>query len=88
MQQNLNSFMHLLEHTSIIVIVHCSGSCDTDDSNHIGIYMGYNDDHLFKRLCGNFSTYKHVFNQQYAYITFHTNGDVNGFSRAEFTAQG
>ena len=72
------------------IIIHCSGPCDTDDSNHIGIYMGYNNDYLFKRLCGNYSTYKHVSDREYAYITFHTNGsgEVKGFSRAEFVAQG
>ena len=83
--------MYLLEYTgfTFIAIIHCSGPCDTDDSNHIGIHMGYNNDYLVQRLCGNFSTYKHVFDREYAYITFHTNGEViKGFSKAEFVAQG
>ena len=73
--------------------IHCRRSCNDANSNHIGIYSGYNSDRLFRRICGTYGNYRVTFYGQYAYINFHTNSQANsqrfrGFSRGVFTAQG
>ena len=75
------------------MIVHYSSSCNDDNSNHIGIYRGYNTDSLFRRVCGNRRLYQFTYDGQYIYITFHTTSEANtqrntGFSRIEFVARG
>ena len=74
-------------------MIHYSSSCNDNNSNHIGIYRGYNTDRLFRRICGNHRRYQITYSGQYIYITFHTTSEANtqrntGFSRIEFVAQG
>ena len=76
-----------------VVILHCSSSCNDNNSNHIGIYRGYNTDRLFRRVCGNRRLYQFTYSGQYIYITFHTTSQANtqrntGFSTIEFFARG
>ena len=76
-----------------VAILHCSSSCNDNNSNHIGIYRGYNTDRLFRRVCGNRRSYQFTYGGQYIYITFHTTSQANtqrntGFSTIEFFARG
>ena len=74
-------------------MIHYSSSCNDNNSNHIGIYRGYNTDRLFRRVCGNRTLYQFTYGGQYMYIIFHTTSEANtqnrtGFCRIEFIARG
>ena len=79
---------------SYVILLHCSGPCNNESSNHIGIYQTYYvvSIHLLERVCG-FRTYERIVYGRWIYITFYTNGQINshkrrGFSKIEYIAQG